>query len=388
MASVRSLGEEKWQLRAYLGYDGNGKPIQKTRIWEEKSNSRKKAQAAADVWELQLKEGKYCAGDRKYTLNEFVEVWYRDYAEPHLAPKTKSGYMNLLNLRILPAIGHVRLEKLRPMDINRFFIDLAKSPRRDGKGVISDRYLQHHYRCLHSVLEQAVKWNVITENPCSRVSPPKVRQKQLECYNEQQTAQLLAAIQEESLKYRTIIYLAIVTGMREGELMGLEWKHIDFEKCKIRVEQASQYVKGYGVFTKDPKNESSKRPIAIPLFLVAMLKEYRTEWLENRLKAGLSWQGTDRLFCTPNGRPQQPQMPGQWFRRFIRRHNLDHTSFHGLRHLSATIAINENQPLKSVSARLGHTDIRTTANIYAVALQSADHKVAESLGKKIEQLMG
>jgi len=177
------------------------------------------------------------------------------------------------------------------------------------------------------------------------------------------------------------------TGLRRGEIMGLEWSDITFDEGVLRVHQAGQYIPGQGAFTKAPKNESSERLVSLPAFLVDMLRQYRKEQAEHCLKIRDLWKESDRLFTTWDGQPGHPEWPSQWFPKFIKRHGLPHLSFHGLRHTCATILINQDVPLKNISGRLGHADVSTTGDIYSHYLQSADKAIADKLENFYQQII-
>ena len=187
------------------------------------------------------------------------------------------------------------------------------------------------------------------------------------------------ALVGEPMKYRTIVMLGIDSGLRLGELMGLKWQDIDFEKATLSVTKANQALVGKGVFTKRPKNESSIRDVALSSSTLALLKIYQKEQMRTRLLLKEKWIDEGWVFTQWDGKPMYPDTPSHWFREFLTRHGLPHMRFHALRHLSATVLIAQGVPLKSVSARLGHADIRTTANIYSEALQSVDRQAASKM---------
>lgn len=149
------------------------------------------------------------------------------------------------------------------------------------------------------------------------------------------------------------------------------------------IERTSQYLPGRGIFTKEPKYES-RRSFALPQNVMGLLRLYRAERNKHKLQLGSLWQGSNRLFTTWNGRPGHPSWPRKWLSVFLKNSGLPHCSFHSLRHLNATISIKAGIPLKNISARLGHADIGTTANIYAEALKSIDREVADKLGDLLE----
>ncbi|MFZ5631720.1 MAG: tyrosine-type recombinase/integrase [Bacillota bacterium] len=379
MANIRHKGDNKWLLIVSDGFNSSGKRLRRSKLF---IGTEKQAQKAAILFEEEVKKGKYCAASKEYTLADFVDMWVQDYGEKHLAPKTLARYKYMLDSRILPAIGHFRMDKIKPMTINRLLNELENSPRADKKpGMLSAQTVKHHFRCLSAVLQDAVEWDIISDNPCRRVKPPQASLEQGQCYNEEQTVALLEALEGESLKHRTLIYLAIASGAREGEIMGLEWKHVDFDNNTITIEQASQYLPGKGTFTKTPKNKSSVRTISMPANVMSLLRQYRTEQLQNKIKLGELWKGSEMLFTTWDGGPGYPGWPGNWFGKFLKRKNLPPVPFHSLRHLSATLLIKEGIPLKNVSKRLGHTVLGTTADIYTHALESVDKTAASKMDR-------
>jgi len=357
----------------------NGKQIKKTKT--VKAENRKKAEKLLAEFVAEVEKGLYVA-PAKLTFAEFAEKWLRDYGETHLAPKTRHRYREILD-RACQAMGHLQIGKIKPLHLVEFYKNLQEDGiREDGRpGTLSDSTILYHHRVISKLFNDAVAWEVIPSNPASKVKPPKAKKKQVSCYDMEQTANMLAALDAEPLKYKVMVILALATGLRRGELMGLEWSDVDFENDAINVHQSSQYLPGVGVFTKEPKNETSNRALAVPASVMALLKQYKAQQSEERLKAGDLWQGSNRLFTTWDGQPMHPDTISKWFPKFLRRHNLPHINFHGLRHISATLLIAEGVNLKNVSRRLGHSSVSTTGNIYAHALQSVDREAASKLDK-------
>ncbi len=184
----------------------------------------------------------------------------------------------------------------------------------------------------------------------------------------------------EKLKYKTAVYLAILTGMRRGEILGLEWKDIDFEKNEISIERTSVYSEGLGVFTKSTKTENSQRTVSFPNELAVVLKKYQKEYMKNRLKLGELWQDSGRLMVQWNGKPMFPSTLSQWFKKFLEKHNLPVITFHQIRHTSATLLIAQGVDIATVAKRLGHANNTTTLNFYTHAIQSEDRAAADKLG--------
>lgn len=368
----------KYRLFASGGVGPDGKRKRYTKTISAKSDRQAEKELAKFV--ASVEKGEYIEPS-KSTFEKFVKRWLRDYAEKNLAPKTLHRYKEILNSRILPALGHLQIEKITPVHLLEFYNNLQEDGiRKDGRpGGLSERTILHHHRLISAILQDAVEWQVIASNPASRVKPPRVQKKVVDVYDNDQVKILLQAAGEESLKHNVLINLALFTGLRRGELMGLEWMHVNFDKNTLEVRQASQYIPGRGQFTKSPKNETSERLLSLPPFLVNLLKQYKKEQAQERLQVGSLWQGSDRLFTTWDGRHGHPEWPSQWFSKFIKKHRLPPLSFHGLRHTVATMLINQNLPVKNISGRLGHANISTTMDIYGHYLKSADKEAANRL---------
>lgn len=249
----------------------------------------------------------------------------------------------------------------------------------EGKDTLAVSTILHHHRLISSMLSTAVKWQLIFSNPCSRVVLPKNKRKEAVYLDEEQTAQLLQALENESLQHQVIVKLLLYTGMRRGELCGLEWKDIDFERAVISVRRSSLYLSGKGVFEDETKNETSERCMKVSDDVIAMLRIWRAEQAKERLRLGDQWQNSDRLFTAWNGAPIRPDVITAWFHKFVTRNGLPPIHVHSLRHTNATLLIAAGTNLTTVAARLGHANTTTTSKIYAHAIKSADQAAAEAL---------
>lgn len=382
--SIEKRGEGRYRLTYSAGTGPGGKRLRYRKTISAKNDREAEKELAKFVAEIE--KGQYLEPS-KLTLEDFSKRWLRDYAEVNLAPKTIARYKGMLDHHILPAMGHMKMPDIKPLHIIEFENMLREDgARRDGKkGGLSDSTILKYHRLLSSMLNDAVHWQVIKSNPVARVKPPKADKPDIAYYNEEQTAAMLKALEQEPIKYRALVELALATGLRKGELMGLEWQDIDFSAGTLTVERASQYLPEKGVFTKKPKNVSSGRIISLPASTLSLLKRHKVEQNKERLKVGDLWQQSDRLFTTWDGKPMHPDTPYSWFREFQDKHGLPHISFHALRHTSATLLINEGLNVKALSARLGHAETSTTMNIYAKALQSADRAAADMMDGILSQ---
>ncbi|MDI6617862.1 MAG: site-specific integrase [Clostridiales bacterium] len=321
----------------------------------------------------------------KMTFNDLCTKWIKDYGETNLAPKTLFRYKEMLNSRILPAMGHLKIEKIKPLHLVEFYKNLQESGiRKDGKpGGLSAQTIKHHHRLIHAIFETAVKeWDLLAVNPAANIKPPKVPKCEAKFYEEADIKALLAALDtlpESKLKYKLAVYIDISTGLRLGELMGLKWGHINMQTGIISIVEATQYLPKMGTFEKSPKTVTSNRVLVLPAITLSMLKNYKLQQNEYRLKMGSLWNNTDFVFTQRNGSPMNTYTFSRWFPKFLKSHNLKKITFHQLRHTNATMLLSSGMDLKTVSKLLGHANISTTGNIYAHALQTANKTAAEKI---------
>lgn len=378
MASVQKRGNNSWLLVVEVGIGADGKRIKRTKT--VKADGIREARKLLAEFQTEVEAGEYIAPS-KLNFAAFVTEWQEKYAKKELATKTLNTHLRFLNNRILPVFGHMRLDQIEPFHIVKFLSDLGEpGSRNDGKeGRLSSGTIHYIYRILKNIFSRATEWKIIKTNPLADIKRPKVIQKEFEVYDENEVQKLLAALATEPILWQVMITLAITTGLRRGELLGLDWnKHIDLESGIIEVKQTiSSMVNGEPIIT-EPKTKKSKRKVSLPDAMTERLKEYYLHARKLRFQMGDLWRGGDHffVFCHPDGKPFYPETPYLHFRSFLKKHGLRYTTFHSLRHLSATILINQGVHAKIISERLGHSNINTTMNVYGHALRSADKEAA------------
>ena len=383
-AKIWKRKEGTYMLTVAVGYDERGKQIIKRKTI--KATSMREAEKAYTMFAAEVMKGNV-AFTGKLKLSAFARRWFDEHCKKKLAPKTQRSYRNQLNRRILPSLGYLDINKITPQHIIQFLSDLQeKKTRYDGReGIISQDSIHQCYQVLSSLLQSAVKWQIIPNNPCKTVEPPSPSRAKVRIMDEESIEKMFRALEEEPLKYRTIIMLAIDSGLRLGELMGLKWSDIRLEDSTLRVTKANQALSGMGTFSKAPKNDSSVRKVTFSESTAVLLKEYLREQEKTKHLLCEKWMDEGWVFTQWNGKPMFPTSPSQWFKKFLARHGLPHMRFHALRHLSATVLISQGIPLKNVSSRLGHADIRTTLNIYSDALQSVDRQAADKMDEFLKK---
>jgi integrase len=378
--SVENRGKGSWRLTVSMGFDQDGKRIKKQKTIKAKNKTEANKRLAEFLTEIEA--GEYI-DPAKMKFIDFVEEWREKYAKKHLSAKTLETYGFQLKNYILPTFGNTRLDDIKPIHIINY-LDSLENVRKDGKpGGLSSSSIEHHYRVLRDIFKRATEWKVIKSNPVESVKRPKIIRDKTDVYTEEEVRGLFEKLQHEKINHRVMITLAITAGLRRGELLGLQWQDIDFEKRTIQVNHSLQYIKGEGYELKVPKTNSSLRTVVIPAYVVEELKKYKHEKNKERMQAAELWEGGSHffVFCTWHGKPFYPTVPGTWWRRFIKRTGLKYIRFHDLRHTAATLLINQGVHAKVISERLGHADIKTTMNVYGHYVRKADEEAADKLNE-------
>ena len=253
-----------------------------------------------------------------------------------------------------------------------------------GKSTLSDKTIRSHHALISSILERAVKWNILINNPAKRVEAPRMERKTPSFLEEDEARRLLDALDKEDEQKQTMVMLLLLFGMRRGELLGLKWQDIDFERETITINQTIQYLPEKGVFESTTKTTTSQRTVKAASYTLQMLRRHQAWQAAERLKAGDRWTDHGYLFTRYNGDPMQPDYFTSWFKAFVRRNDLpEDIHVHSLRHTSASFLIADGTALTTIAQRLGHANAGTTAKIYAHAIQSAGAAAAEALEDKL-----
>jgi integrase len=249
---------------------------------------------------------------------------------------------------------------------------------------LSDKTIRHHHGLISAMLTTAVQWQLIHSNPCERVKPPKVDRKEADCYSIEEVHQMMELLEDEPLKYKVMIHTVIFCGLRRGELTNLEWTDINFENGTVTVSKQLQYLPELGIYeVENTKTDSGNRTISMPSELADLFQEYKDWQNKEKIAWGNKWSESNKLFTKENGEPIFPETPSQWFRRFVKRHNLPSLSFHQLRHTNASLLIGQGTDIATVSKRLGHSNVATTLKIYTHAIKEHDREAADKLGSLI-----
>lgn len=251
--------------------------------------------------------------------------------------------------------------------------------RKPGDYKLSPSAVRRFHAVLSSIFRKAVQWGFIpfSQNPAQSIEAPKARPKEAAYMEEAEARRLLECLQGEHIRYRAIITLGLLSGMRKGELLGLRWQDVDFRSETITIRQITAYTKDTGLITTTPKTRSSGRPLKLARSAFLLLREYKAWQDQQREALGDYWKASDdRIFTNEDGSPMRPGNISRWFRKFTRANGFEGVHLHTLRHTYASLMIADGTPLVVVSRRLGHAQVSTTADIYAHMISSADEKAA------------
>ena len=372
---TRTDGSHYWQITIELPKD----PITGKRVRKYKSveGTKKDADRAMHEYIRELEKGYYVT-DSKITISEWIDTWLEVYITPNVSPTTLSRYQGMIKRYIKPIIGHMQVQQLNTLAVQAWVNGLKISPS-SGKPMAAAT-VKHAYHVLKGCMDKAVLAGIIPRSPCIGIMLPKGQKKAAIIYDEEQIKQLIAAAKGTEMEL--VIDMELCLGLRRGELLGLWWQDIDWEKKQIHIVRNRVVVNGKSV-VKEPKTENSVRTIDMPDQLVQKLKLHQWACRANQQKWGAAYTYSDYIIVHPDGKPIYPEYLSQMLTKLQKKANLPQCRFHDLRHLCATIMLLQGVNVKVAQERLGHKDIATTMNIYSHVLPSSAREAAEKIGSLV-----
>ncbi len=248
-----------------------------------------------------------------------------------------------------------------------------------SKDTLSPKTIKHYLSFISSIMQYAMKLDMIRDNPCRRVTVPSATPTEREVYTLEEAQRFLESLEQAPIKYKAFFILAIYGGLRRGEILGLEWKDLDFTDHIIHIRRTSLYLSDRGVYTDTTKTAQSNRTLKLPIAVFDVLRQLRAEQAENRLKLGDQWHDHDRLFTNQDGMPMHPNTPYHWLKRFCEVTGQRFLGIHAFRHLNASLLIEAGADVTLVSKSLGHSQVSTTLNIYSHSFEEAQAKASEAI---------
>ena len=380
MATIRKRGNS-YQIRVSCGYDTNGNHKEQAMTWKpEKGMTERQIQKELNRVAVNFEEA--CSHGYKATavkFQDFAEEWFNEYARFSLRSTTYER-MKQLTKRVYPAIGHLRMDKITARQLQGFINSLAKEGANEKTGKpLAPKTIRHHLSFISDIFGFAAKMDVVSENPCSKVTIPKGEVKEKQIYSQEEIALLLSKINNEPTKYRAFFFLVAYSGFRRSEMLGLEWKDVDFENNVISINRTSNYTAERGIYTDTTKTKRSKRVLKISPYIMEILKKLKAEQEEEAFRLGDKWIESDRLFVKWDGSPMNNQTPYGWLKEFCEKNEMPFYGIHSFRHFAASALISAGLDVVTVSGALGHCDSGTTLNIYSHMFQTAQARVAQAM---------
>jgi integrase len=303
------------------------------------------------------------------TLGQFIENWLNG-KEISRRPRTVFLYRQLTQQYILPALGHMKLQDIQPAHLKQLYV----MKRDEGRGA---RTIQLIHSLLFSVLKQAMKEGILSRNPAEAVDRPRVEQAEFQILTEAQARQFLIAV--TGSEFEALFYLALTTSMRQGELLGLKWSDLDWEKGTLLVQRQLQQVENKGYAFVPPKTKAGRRDIKIGDASLNQLASHRERQKEAKAVAGKRWQENNLIFPTTIGTPLDNHRVTREFKSILEKAGLPNIRFHDLRHTSISLLLEMGTPVNTVQRRAGHSKASVTTDIYGHATARGQEQAAQTI---------
>ena len=408
MGTIEKRGRNSWRVGVQVLTDTGWQWIRETIKMPPgmtEARQRKEAEKALAQLTADANAGRIKPSQSPHTVRSFAAMWMEQHVRPNCKPTTCKDYQFFLDSRILPLIGDIQLKKLTPLILTKWINDVRasgrkltrlpdeqlKTPRRPSDMAkmaspekqakpLSARTVQHYYDTLDAMLDKAVQWDILSHNPMDKVDRPKAKKAKAHYLTEERAVELLRCLRhEENMCYRAALLLALLCGLRLGEVGELRLSDVDWKNNTIDISRALIYTPQTGSYAGGTKTEAGERLISLPPGMMAVLHETREYQKEVQTWAGDLWKGEGWIVHGWNGARLHHDTPSKWFRRFADANGFEGVRFHDLRHTHATILLANSIDVVAVATRLGHSDASTTLKVYAHALRRRDEDAARAV---------
>lgn len=396
MSSITKKANGSYVVRVSTGKDYKGKYTSVSKVFRPSKPNLSYASLQRELnmfrenLELQVQNGDITSPnsvpkDHRRTLFEDFCKIFLEIKKTEISPATHAFYAKIIEQHLIPTYGKMHMDEFRIRHVQDFIQFIVSKRREDFHGLgqpVAASTVKRYTTVFRSILSLAYKMEYMDiDISCSRrLVFPQEQRKEVEVYNEAEVRQILSALLEEPIYIRALIEVAFFTGCRRGEIVGLKWDDIDFENHRLYVRRSIYKLHGEKAKEKPPKTKSSLRNMVIPQRLIDTLKEYKDYQNKYIAMMGNGWNALNYVFTEIDGHVMNPQTPTKQFDHFLKRHDIRHLKFHGLRHTSATMLLANGCDIKTVSSRLGHSDLETT-NIYVHTIDESDKGAADTFDR-------
>jgi integrase len=361
--NITRRGKHSWRIKFDLERDADGKRKVRTITI---NGTRKDAEAALAA-HLDAAHKGVLPDASKITLERYLWQWLD--GKHDLSPVTRERYADAIGKAIIPALGEIELQKLKPLHVKHWMAKLL--------GTRSGCTVANIFLVLNGALKEAVKLDLVARNVAAAVTAPKIKTDEVHILAADELKAVLAALAGSRLL--PIASLALATGMRRGELLALRWQEVDLGNGTVKVMRSLEQTVRGGLRFKQPKTPYGRRTITLPPSAVAMLDRHRRKQLELRLQLGMGKHDADALvFCNPDGTPISPNSFSVMWGRAV-----PEATFHSLRHTHASALIAAGKDVVTVSRRLGHAKPTITLNVYGHLFRNTDADCADAIEKML-----
>ena len=372
-----------YSIRVHRGRGADGKQLKPYTTtfdvlptWKEET-ARKKAEAFASVFEKECRDG--IKTDNRQRFDGYCDYVIGLKEQRGVKHSTIVRYKELTT-RIYPVIGHIKLCDLRVDHLNDLYTSLsADGLNKKTGGKLSTKTIIEHHRLISTVLEQAFKERLVIFNVSRQAELPRMEKKDVNYFQPEQIEAIRNALENEQPKWKMLVHLLLITGARRGEILGLKWDKVDFDKNRIYICNSILYSSDRGVYEDTPKTEKSKRYVTLPKETIDELRRYRQYQAQEFFKNGIPQSINGYVFSQIDGTAMHPDSVTDYLKKFSKKYNLPHINAHAFRHTMASMLYFNGVDSVSISKRLGHAQVSTTANIYAHIIEEADQRNADIL---------
>lgn len=310
------------------------------------------------------------------TIRQLTELWRSNSLGQKSADYIKT-VDSLLQLHVLPQLGDMVVTQLTPIRISAWVSILSRTPAKNKQTPLSQRTVRHCYTTLSTVFSWAVTYEIIDRSPFDKTEAPKVRKHKPAYLDDDQAVELLRQLaKEDDMSFRCAVLLALMAGLRLGEVDALTWSDINWKRGTIDITKAVHQTPETGRVIGDPKTDEALRLITAPAALLTLLDETRKAQQEAKQALGNRYRDHNLIVCSWDGSPLNKDTPSKQWRRFAKAHGFDGVTFHNLRTTHATLLLSNNIDAVAVAGRMGHTDATTTLRFYAGLVAQRDRDSA------------
>lgn len=392
-SKIKKRGKNSYQLFVPDGYDTAGKQqgFTKTVIADNPTEAKK----LYDLFLSECLQGKVLtAGTEKMTLTQFYEYWKDKFAIARYAKTTMACY-NQVFIRIDAALGHLRIDKIKPIQMVDFFAQLSKPDAKKNDTAFTERSIGKYRELLQLLFSTALKWELITANPMEKLDKPRTRKKHKEMPSQEEVIAFFEHLSKAPLKNQLMCMLAFAGGLRREEFSALQQGDFNTEKNAVKIQRAATYIPGEGIHVGMTKTDNSERTISLPPSVMRLRESYNAELKEQAMRRAKRNKvvllddpigPTKWLFSQPDGSIGHTHALNSFLKSFCAEHDLFNFTPHLLRHLHGSYLLRNGMDIAAVSKSLGHSKKSFTLDTYIHTIETIENETAAVMKNVLSNL--